>query len=78
MKLTDKDEVNEARGKFMIELGKCGNNFKELCVNHNLNYSTLHSQMYVSKYFDLRTANDLLEKMNSNKRFKNTIQLVEI
>ena len=78
MIISDKDEVNEARGKFMIELGKCGNNFKELCVNNNLNYSTLHSQIYVSKYFDLRTANDLLEKMNSNKRFKNTIQLVDV
>lgn len=78
MILTDKDEVNEARGKFMIELGKCSKNFKELCFKNNLNYSTLHTQMYVSKYFDLRTANNLLEKMNSNKRFKNTIQLVEV
>ena len=78
MILTNKDEVNEAREKFMIELGQNGNNFKALCYKYDLNYSTLHSQMYVSKYFDLRTANDLLEKMNSNKRFKNTIQLVEV
>ena len=78
MILTNKDQVNEARGKFMIELGKNGNDFKALCVKNDLKYNTVRTQMYDSKYFDLDIANNLLEKMNSNKRFKNTIQLVEL
>lgn len=78
MILTKKDEVNEAREKFMIELGQNGNDFKALCLKNDLKYNTVRTQMYDSKYFDLDIANSLLEKMKSNKRFKNTIQLVEV
>jgi len=74
MKLTDKDEVNEAKSMFLKALGdRC---FKQVCVNNNLDYNDMHYAMFRSKYFDIVIANIILEKACTGKQIKNTIQLV--
>lgn len=76
MKLTDKDEVNEAKSMFLKAMGdRC---FKHVCDSNNLNYVNMHHAMFRSKIFDLKTANLILEKARTGKQIKNTIQLVEV
>jgi len=78
MQASGKDEVNEARAKFMIELARSGHCFKKMCLDNNLVYSTLRTRMYDSKYFDLEIANFFLEKMGSSYRFNNKIQFIKV
>lgn len=76
MKLTDKDEVNEAKSMFLMALGdRC---FRRVCIKNDLNYQNMHHAMFRSKIFDLKTANLILEKAGTGKQIKNTIQLTEI
>ncbi len=76
MKLTDKDEVNEAKSMFLEAFGdRC---FKHVCLSNELDYDNMHYAMFRSKYFDLKTANLILEKSGTGKQIKNTIQLTEI
>jgi len=76
MKLTDKDEVNEAKSMFLMALGdRC---FRRVCISNELDYDNMHYAMFRSKYFDLKTANLILEKAGTGKQIKNTIQLVEV
>lgn len=76
MKLTDKEEVNEAKSMFLKALGDIC--FKKVCINNGLNYPNMYHAMFKSKIFDLKTANLILEKARTGKQIKNTIQLVEV